>query len=650
MSTTPTNLPVPSEKPQDLKFNAGKIDEFVTSLARQYIDRFGGKRYTIEGLRWLAQQAIAQYGWVLIDSFQDGADITLPNQALRDESTGEYYRWDGALPKHVDAGSTPSSSGGVGVGAWIGIGDASLRSMLASSADGMGDALMAVKLSYIGSVVRTQHDKNADFISAKDFGAVGDGQYHLLSEYYPTLASAQAVYPFITSLSQTIDFAGIQAAINTGRNVFVPSGLYYTSTPFDMSASNTIKGETNPEINRPATFISVVGNITCFHYGNVFNCANIENFYIFYDGGRPTLPSGNDGKIGILMDGTSASPGVISIKNVDIDGAWWGIYDSTGNYLSKYIHVWCRNVAHGFYKANGTTIQWDTCYVMNAAQAWYVVNCLSPQLINCAADKIVVDGTQYTFDSAGLYFSGCKSVTFSGYDGESNVIKNSNGVTAAYMRFHDSFVHMSGIAGHGNAMESSGGGIVSYFYATGNSIVNIKSSVDCFLDAQTITYTGTGYPNTLLTDSTAKILAEGCRFKAPTGGTPAVSAISTGNVVFSDCALTGIQTAGTYAETRSAEGLMIPAVYTAKGVQAVPANTPTTLFELPNKQGTYLISVWASGSGTNFASTQLAMYDGSLYLTPLKIGGLISFTVTGRIVTITSQGWTTFTWSYVKVG
>lgn len=134
MATQPTNLPVPSESPRDLKFNAGKIDEFVTSLVNTYTDRFGNEHYTIEGLRWLAKQAIAQYGWILIDSFQDGADITLPNQALRDEDTGEYYRWDGEFPKVVTAGSTPDSSGGIGVGAWIGIGDASLRTMLASSA------------------------------------------------------------------------------------------------------------------------------------------------------------------------------------------------------------------------------------------------------------------------------------------------------------------------------------------------------------------------------------------------------------------------------------------------------------------------------------------------------------------------------------
>ncbi|MFY3750476.1 hypothetical protein ACNI4F_19150 [Enterobacter hormaechei] len=135
MATTPTNLSVPSESPRDLKFNAGKIDEFVTSLALQYIDRFGNAHYTIEGLRWMAQQAISQYGWVPIGTFQDGATLTLPNQILKDTTDGEYYRWDGSfLPsgKVVPNGSTPGSTGGVGVGAWISVGDSALRSMLAS--------------------------------------------------------------------------------------------------------------------------------------------------------------------------------------------------------------------------------------------------------------------------------------------------------------------------------------------------------------------------------------------------------------------------------------------------------------------------------------------------------------------------------------
>lgn len=122
MATTPTQDAVPSESPRDLKFNAGKIDEFVTSLALKYADRFGGEHYTIEGLRWLAQQSIAAFGWVPIGTFQKGATLTLPNQILKDEDEGEYYRWDGPLRKEVPAGSTPESTGGIGAGAWLSVG------------------------------------------------------------------------------------------------------------------------------------------------------------------------------------------------------------------------------------------------------------------------------------------------------------------------------------------------------------------------------------------------------------------------------------------------------------------------------------------------------------------------------------------------
>lgn len=130
MATTPTNLPIPSEDPRDLKFNAGKFDEVMTSDAHYYVDRFGVKRWTIAGFQYTAEEAIRAYGYITMDSFEDGATLTLPNQVLRYEATGEYCRWDGNFPKAVAPGSTPATTGGVGVSAWISVGDASLRSDL----------------------------------------------------------------------------------------------------------------------------------------------------------------------------------------------------------------------------------------------------------------------------------------------------------------------------------------------------------------------------------------------------------------------------------------------------------------------------------------------------------------------------------------
>lgn len=87
---------------------------------------------TLDGLEKLYEDSISKIGWVLIESFQTGAELTLRNQALHDETTGEYYRWNGELPKSVPSGSTPQTTGGVGMDAWVSVGDGSLRSELSS--------------------------------------------------------------------------------------------------------------------------------------------------------------------------------------------------------------------------------------------------------------------------------------------------------------------------------------------------------------------------------------------------------------------------------------------------------------------------------------------------------------------------------------
>lgn len=170
MATQPTNIPVPSESPGDLKFNAGKIDEFVTSMGWTYTDRFGVEHYTIEGMRWLAQQAIAAFGYITLDSFEDGNTLTLPNQVLRLESTGESYRWDGAFPKVVPPNSTPESSGGVGPGKWLSVGDATLRGDLAS---GGKAGLVGYKDTTVKDTLDSLNE-NKDVLTAKTgFDKVG---------------------------------------------------------------------------------------------------------------------------------------------------------------------------------------------------------------------------------------------------------------------------------------------------------------------------------------------------------------------------------------------------------------------------------------------------------------------------------------------
>lgn len=237
MTTTPTQDAVPSESPRDLKFNAGKIDEFVTSLALKYADRFGGEHYTIEGLRWLAQQAIAQYGWIPVGTFQDGATLTSPNQILKDTTDGEYYRWDGSfLPsgKVVPNGSTPGATGGVGVGAWISVGDSSLRTMLLTES---GSSMVGYRNKGTYSVLQTVRDKLDRIYYASDYGV---------------LTTNTAAVNTINAQNMLNDLSGKS---NITRIVFADQGTVFVNGPI------TVPNNTDIEIKAGVTVSGASGNL-----------------------------------------------------------------------------------------------------------------------------------------------------------------------------------------------------------------------------------------------------------------------------------------------------------------------------------------------------------------------------------------------------
>lgn len=226
MTTQPTQNPVPSESPRDLKFNAGKIDEFVTSLALKYQDRFGTEHYTIEGLRQLAQEVIAAFGWIPVDSFQDGAEITLPNQVLRWElpdGDGDYYRWDGALPKEVTPASTPESSGGVGKGAWLSVGDAVLRSQLADSS---GATLVNNGGENVAAQLNRLLSRTANVFNVDSYGAKGDAE---LSSDQITITGTDDTDAFVAAFAAAKAAGGGKVVCTPGKTYLLTYTLLYPS-------------------------------------------------------------------------------------------------------------------------------------------------------------------------------------------------------------------------------------------------------------------------------------------------------------------------------------------------------------------------------------------------------------------------------------
>lgn len=143
MATTPTNKPIPSEDPRDLKFNAGKIDEEVNGSADYYTDRFGVQRLTNTGRNNQFQDAQTQResdfqqfllnsGYQFLGDYENGPyTITARNQIIRYQN--EFWRLNAATNPPYTTTGVNSTSWATDVTHLVSVGDANLRQELSSS-------------------------------------------------------------------------------------------------------------------------------------------------------------------------------------------------------------------------------------------------------------------------------------------------------------------------------------------------------------------------------------------------------------------------------------------------------------------------------------------------------------------------------------
>ncbi len=110
----------------------------TVDLAKEYADAAGSSAGNAKDSEDEARRIAASIreagliGYITRRSFEKGYNVTTWSEVLLWEEDGDYYRWDGTLPKNVPAGSTPETSGGIGLGAWVSVGDAALRSQISN--------------------------------------------------------------------------------------------------------------------------------------------------------------------------------------------------------------------------------------------------------------------------------------------------------------------------------------------------------------------------------------------------------------------------------------------------------------------------------------------------------------------------------------
>lgn len=140
-----------------------------------------------------ADAAIEAIGYSYLDpaTFNTGATLTEPSDALlwseADGGNDEYYRWSGALPKEVPAGSTPDSTGGVSVGAWRAAGSGALKQELSEEGAGKGVALVKGAEFNVDSLINLL---DVPFI---------DGRFYRNGGFYPNTVVGRGAWKAVAS-------------------------------------------------------------------------------------------------------------------------------------------------------------------------------------------------------------------------------------------------------------------------------------------------------------------------------------------------------------------------------------------------------------------------------------------------------------------
>lgn len=199
--------PVPSDAPEDLLYNAERIDEAVNSSALTYPDRFGVSRMTLAG-------AMARISAVNMR----GAWATATAYAARDVVTN-----GGVAYISLDAHTSGATFSGDQAAHWR-VYQGVLASELADGSNiALGDALVAVKREETGTVSRTLH-----FYIKKS--------RLLMSNFCDPTADTAAQVASALAAATTAALAG-------GKVLeFDPGAIYVTNAEWAILGSNGIRG------------------------------------------------------------------------------------------------------------------------------------------------------------------------------------------------------------------------------------------------------------------------------------------------------------------------------------------------------------------------------------------------------------------------
>ena len=207
MTTYNTGNAIGSSDARDLYDNAQNIDNFANGSSPAYPDRFGVSRKSISGIESAFDTFIQSSGYAVPVAYASGIVLSEYNQLI--EYDGEFYKLKAGESPFTTTGTWGTDSANL-----VSVGDAALRQELAAD-DG------ASKVSYLpagaGAVATDVQSKLREFVSVKDFGAVGDGVTDDTAAFNNFLAAGGGFVPVgVYRITSTLQIPSYSRMIGVG--------------------------------------------------------------------------------------------------------------------------------------------------------------------------------------------------------------------------------------------------------------------------------------------------------------------------------------------------------------------------------------------------------------------------------------------------
>lgn len=304
-------------------------------------------------------------------------------------------------------------------------------------------------------------EKMSERVSVKDFGAIGDGTKHTVQEWidageFSNLTAVQMVFPFVTSVNDSIDWVALQGAIKSlplntastgiltpkgfanGGCIYIPRGRYYIDKKVSMQRGLRLTGESR-ESSQLISFIAADSFLQYKDSGRyIQDEIIIENLSIWQDA---SVIATAGAAIDVIEGSASVQSVYLKVDNVIIEGTYNGVRLVAGVGCAVRNSNISKCVNNGVYltglSSTTSTVFENTYCHINGNYGFEIEKGAYIAFVGCASDSNAVGGYHinqtkgYSFTACGAEANTGAGVTLSAAGGgsiELFAIANTGGV------------------------------------------------------------------------------------------------------------------------------------------------------------------------------------------------------------------------------